>query len=65
MFGNFQEFGPLLINTDDYTSDLIPNPFTWNKDYSLMFVDNPIGTGFSYIDSANNDSPTTTKQASL
>ncbi|CAK9250536.1 unnamed protein product [Sphagnum jensenii] len=55
-FGNFQEVGPL-------TTDLEPRESTWLNVAHLLFVDNPVGTGFSYVDntsllSRNNDDAT-------
>ncbi|KAM6174838.1 retinoid-inducible serine carboxypeptidase isoform 1-T1 [Erethizon dorsatum] len=41
-FGNFEEIGPL-------DSDLKPRRTTWLQAASLLFVDNPVGTGFSYV----------------
>ncbi|XP_011834655.1 PREDICTED: retinoid-inducible serine carboxypeptidase [Mandrillus leucophaeus] len=41
-FGNFEEIGPL-------DSDLKPRKTTWLQAASLLFVDNPVGTGFSYV----------------
>ncbi|ODQ55423.1 alpha/beta-hydrolase [Saitoella complicata NRRL Y-17804] len=46
MIGLFKEFGPFDINDD---IELVRNPNTWNKHYSLLFVDNPVGTGYSYV----------------
>ncbi|GLV36189.1 highroad [Carabus blaptoides fortunei] len=43
-YGNFAELGPL-----DHT--LQPRNFTWVKDCNVMFVDNPVGTGYSYVES--------------
>lgn len=43
-FGNFMEIGPLDIN-------LKPRNFTWLSEASLLFVDNPVGTGYSYVTS--------------
>jgi len=37
--------GPYRINKK--TLELYPNPNTWNKHYNLLFVDNPLGAGFS------------------
>ena len=25
---------------------------TWNTDYHMLFIDNPVGTGFSFTDSS-------------
>ncbi|KAK9300872.1 hypothetical protein QLX08_006578 [Tetragonisca angustula] len=41
-YGNFEELGPLDV-------DLKPRNYTWVKDYNVLFIDNPVGTGFSYI----------------
>ncbi|XP_068119725.1 retinoid-inducible serine carboxypeptidase [Hyperolius riggenbachi] len=40
-FGNFGEIGPLDVS-------LKPRSHTWLKAASLLFVDNPVGTGYSY-----------------
>lgn len=45
-FGNFLEIGPLDIN-------LQPRAATWLQLASLLFVDNPVGTGWSYVDDAS------------
>ncbi|KAM8813029.1 retinoid-inducible serine carboxypeptidase [Rhynchonycteris naso] len=42
-FGNFEEIGPL-------DCDLKPRRTTWLQSANLLFVDNPVGTGFSYVD---------------
>jgi serine carboxypeptidase 1 len=41
-FGDLAEFGPL----DPY---LKKREFTWADSANLLFVDNPVGTGFSYV----------------
>ncbi|XP_055328822.1 retinoid-inducible serine carboxypeptidase-like isoform X2 [Paramacrobiotus metropolitanus] len=41
-FGNFAEIGPLDIS-------LKMRSTTWLKSASLLFVDNPVGTGYSYV----------------
>uniref|UniRef100_A0A8C5BNF9 Carboxypeptidase n=1 Tax=Gadus morhua TaxID=8049 RepID=A0A8C5BNF9_GADMO len=40
-FGNFEEIGPL-------DRELQPRKTSWTA--SVLFVDNPVGTGFSYVD---------------
>lgn len=44
MTGNFYEFGPWQIGSD---MRLHKNNNTWNTRYALLFVDSPVGTGFS------------------
>uniref|UniRef100_A0A0E0L684 Carboxypeptidase n=1 Tax=Oryza punctata TaxID=4537 RepID=A0A0E0L684_ORYPU len=43
--GNFFELGPYFVNHDALS--LSPNPFSWNRRFGLLFIDNPLGTGFS------------------
>lgn len=41
------EIGPYRVkNTDELTW----NNGTWNEFANLLFVDNPVGTGYSYVD---------------
>ncbi|XP_029671006.1 retinoid-inducible serine carboxypeptidase-like [Formica exsecta] len=42
-YGNFEELGPL-------DTDLNPRNHTWVKDYNVLFIDNPVGAGFSYAE---------------
>lgn len=44
--GNFQEIGPM-------TEFSKPRKYTWLKEADLLFVDSPVGTGFSYTDDPN------------
>jgi len=49
LFGMFNEIGPFYVSTDNFPA-LEALPFTWNKDYNLVFMDNPVGVGFSYTE---------------
>lgn len=42
-YGNFEELGPLDL-------DLKPRNYTWVNDYNVLFIDNPVGTGYSYTE---------------
>ncbi|XP_027153567.1 serine carboxypeptidase-like 50 [Coffea eugenioides] len=44
MLGNFYELGPWLVSSN---VSVKPNPGAWNRIFGLLFIDNPIGTGFS------------------
>ncbi|MED6207317.1 hypothetical protein PIB30_034639 [Stylosanthes scabra] len=57
MIGNIYEVGPWLI-TESLT--LQPNPAARNRIFGLLFLDNPIGTGFS-VASSPNEIPTDQK----
>jgi cathepsin A (carboxypeptidase C) len=48
MLGMLQELGPCLIN--EHGNGTVYNPYGWNKDTALVFVDQPAGVGFSYVD---------------
>ncbi|KFB47556.1 AGAP011442-PA-like protein [Anopheles sinensis] len=43
MYGNFEELGPLTLELDERNH-------TWVRDYNVLFIDNPVGTGFSYVE---------------
>lgn len=43
----FAENGPFHINQDLTLSE---NKYGWDKSHNMIFVDQPIGTGFSYTD---------------
>jgi len=44
----FFENGPYTV---DANGNLTPNPFSWNKNANLIYIDQPVGTGFSYASS--------------
>jgi carboxypeptidase D len=41
------KFGPYTL-TDNLT--LERNPFSWTQHFDVLFVDNPVGTGYSFVD---------------
>lgn len=41
-FGNFDELGPLTV-------ELKPRNTTWLQVANVLFVDNPVGSGYSYV----------------
>ena len=45
-FGNFGEIGPYQIN-------LQPRNNTWLNYANLLFIDNPVGSGYSYVTSSD------------
>ncbi|KAF9411558.1 hypothetical protein BGZ94_001293 [Podila epigama] len=47
MVGLLYEAGPIQV-TPKLT--LVRNPQAWTNDYSMVFIDQPVGTGFSYVE---------------
>uniref|UniRef100_A0ACD5TZM0 Uncharacterized protein n=1 Tax=Avena sativa TaxID=4498 RepID=A0ACD5TZM0_AVESA len=45
LVGNLFELGPYLVSPDG--ASLARNPFAWNRRFGLLFLDSPLGTGFS------------------
>ncbi|XP_065842576.1 uncharacterized protein [Oscarella lobularis] len=48
MAGYFLEMGPILMNTSTSDVQLLANPYTWNQNATLIFLESPAGVGFSY-----------------
>ncbi|PNP79291.1 hypothetical protein FNYG_07367 [Fusarium nygamai] len=45
-FGNLMELGPCRVKTDG--SGTVDNPYGWNTNATVLFVDQPVPVGFSY-----------------
>lgn len=52
MIGLFWEHGPLEADRDKFGDSYGIREHTWVGPYSVVYVDNPVGTGYSYSESA-------------
>lgn len=50
-YGATQEIGPFFLDTN--TTGLKFNPYSWNKEANVLFVESPIGVGFSYSNTSS------------
>ena len=48
MFGLFVETGPYVVN--EAGDSATKREFAWTNDYHVIFIDQPVGTGFSFTD---------------
>ncbi|KAJ3502273.1 hypothetical protein NLJ89_g8961 [Agrocybe chaxingu] len=46
MIGLFQEHGPCRITND--SSSVTLNPYSWNNNANVLYIDQPVGAGFSH-----------------
>ncbi|XP_024029030.1 serine carboxypeptidase-like 7 [Morus notabilis] len=54
--GLVYEIGPLNYKIEPYNGSLptlVLNPYSWTKISSIVFIDSPVGTGFSYSKSSS------------
>ncbi|KAJ7954550.1 Carboxypeptidase [Quillaja saponaria] len=49
-YGAAQELGPFLVGSNGH---LTLNNFSWNKVANILFVEAPVGVGYSYTNNAN------------
>lgn len=49
LFGALVENGPFGIDKDQ---NIFPRRFSWTAKYNMIYIDNPVGTGFSFADDA-------------
>ncbi|KAF5308714.1 hypothetical protein FQR65_LT06075 [Abscondita terminalis] len=47
MSGLFLENGPFVV-TPEFNVEI--RPYRWTKQFSMIYIDNPVGTGFSFTD---------------
>lgn len=47
MYGLFVENGPLQLRKDN---TVFLRNATWNQEFAVIYIDNPVGAGFSFTD---------------
>ncbi|CAG2122864.1 unnamed protein product, partial [Medioppia subpectinata] len=47
LFGLFNEHGPFVLNKNLKAT---LREYSWNQEFSVVYIDNPVGTGFSFTD---------------
>ncbi|KAJ6826973.1 serine carboxypeptidase-like 31 [Iris pallida] len=50
-YGATQEIGPFLVDGEGYALKF--NPYSWNKEANLLFLESPVGVGFSYSNTSS------------
>jgi carboxypeptidase C (cathepsin A) len=54
MIGLMQENGPCRVQEDGKTTEL--NPWSWNNEVNMLYIDQPVQVGFSYDTATNGTS---------
>ncbi|CAL4099750.1 unnamed protein product, partial [Meganyctiphanes norvegica] len=47
LFGLFAEHGPFNVNEKGH---LVPRDYSWTQNHNVLYIDNPVGTGFSFTE---------------
>ncbi|KAK4755024.1 hypothetical protein SAY87_008781 [Trapa incisa] len=50
-YGATQEIGPFLVDTNG--RGLKYNPYSWNREANMLFLESPVGVGFSYSNTSS------------
>lgn len=50
MLGFIQEHGPFLLMDGAPDNQFTPNPYSWNREANMLYIEQPAGVGFSFGD---------------
>jgi len=52
MFGALKLHGPIITTVDgnNQLSGVEKNPYSWGRKHNMLYIDNPVGAGFSFSD---------------
>jgi len=52
MFGLLKLHGPIITTVDENNilSGVARNPYSWGRKHNMLYIDNPVGAGFSFSD---------------
>ena len=54
MYGLLKEHGPFIADVDKNGHPFVRhNPYRWSAHHNVLYVDNPVGTGFSFTDDSS------------
>lgn len=62
MLGAFQELGPYLVDPE-LNPNYQVNPYSWNRNASMLFVESPAGVGFSIANLTSDKSTNDMRQS--
>merc|ERR1712198_604521 len=49
LFGLLKLHGPIITGTDENGEfGVADNPYSWHRKHNMLYIDNPVGAGFSY-----------------
>jgi len=52
LFGLFEEDGPFSVSANQ---TLVANPWSWNRNNAMLYIEQPVHTGFSFTSNGNDD----------